>query len=208
MSHFNDSAATWDTPQKIQMMKTLAKAAIQSLQPLLSSNDKLDIIDFGCGTGLFGLEFADFARTITGIDTSEGMLAVFEEKTNGEDHIQGLLLDLEQTDALKSVPANLRADLILSAMAFHHLKQPDLVLGRLASLLAPGGAVAIVDLDEEDGTFHPDNEGMGVKHFGFAKAAVEQWAYSQNLKLQHQIIYDLAKSDRTYPIFLAVVTQH
>lgn len=207
MSHFNDSAAQWDTPQKIQMMGTLAKLTNEALHTLLSLNQKLDIIDFGCGTGLYGLEFADYARSITGIDTSEGMLDVFREKTAGQEHIRALLLDLEQPNETLSMPADLQADLILSGMAFHHLKQPDAVLEKLKSLLSPGGAIAIVDLDKEDGTFHPDNKKMGVQHFGFSRHTVEQWAKSHNLVLQYSIIHEVTGNEGTYPVFLAVLTR-
>ncbi|MBN2717477.1 MAG: class I SAM-dependent methyltransferase [Deltaproteobacteria bacterium] len=203
MSHFNRSAATWDTPQKIQMMDTLAGHTIHALAKRLNSENRLDMVDFGCGTGLFGLAFADFAKTLTGIDTSEAMLDVFNHKTAKQPNIQSFLLDFEQPDT--PLPG-IDADLILSAMAFHHLKAPETVLGRLKALLKPNGVIAIVDLDKEDGTFHPNNDEMGVKHFGFSKEAVEKWATSNNLSLDYSIIHTFQKNDKSYPIFLAVMT--
>jgi predicted TPR repeat methyltransferase len=41
---------------------------------------RLDVLDAGCGTGLCGALVAPFARTLTGVDLSEGMLKQAAEK--------------------------------------------------------------------------------------------------------------------------------
>lgn len=89
-------------------------------------------------------------------------------------------------------------------MAFHHLNKPEKMLGTLKNLLNPNGKLAIVDLDEEDGSFHPDNEGMGVKHFGFSKTTLESWAEKEGMTLDHHIINKIDKNNREYGQFLAV----
>ena len=66
MSHFNQAANEWDSDEKTQMMVKLAARTLEHLK----LNKKLDILDFGCGTGLFGLEFKEYIHTLTGIDTS------------------------------------------------------------------------------------------------------------------------------------------
>ena len=206
MSHFNSSAPQWDTPEKIQMMEILSSQTISVLRPLLTSGEKKNIIDFGCGTGLFGLAFSDYLKTLTGIDTSEGMLAVFNEKTANQPHIRTVLADPEDASFEPGALTIPRADLIISSMAFHHLQRPEEVLRRLKPLLAADGAFAIADLDAEDGTFHPNNAKMGVKHLGFSKTAVEKWAQTNQLSLQYDIIHTIHKNDSAYPIFLAVMT--
>lgn len=40
----------------------------------------LDIVDLGCGTGLCGIPFKPFAKTLTGVDLSEKMIEVAKEK--------------------------------------------------------------------------------------------------------------------------------
>ena len=153
MTHFNDQAAQWDSDDKIKMMMGLA----EKTKEILNLSAPLEIMDFGCGTGLFGLEFADYASGLLGVDTSAGMLEVFNQKTNGVEKISSMLIDLEHEDLPK------KFDLIVSSMAFHHLAAPDQMLMKMKQMLNPGGRMAIVDLDEEDGTFHPDNRAMGVK---------------------------------------------
>ena len=95
-------------------------------------------------------------------------------------------------------------DLIVSSMAFHHLNYPGKVLNKLKNNLNSGGKIIVVDLDKEDGTFHPDNEGMGVKHFGFSKETLENWANKSELNLDHYIINSIDKNERKYQQFCAV----
>jgi 2-polyprenyl-3-methyl-5-hydroxy-6-metoxy-1,4-benzoquinol methylase len=96
-------------------------------------------------------------------------------------------------------------DLIVTAMAFHHLKDPKAVLSLFKKHLTPAGRVFVIDLDEEDGSFHPDNEGMGVHHFGFSKNTMESW--SQDLgfdSFQQEIVYEMFKNDRSYGIGMGI----
>jgi len=67
-------------------------------------------------------------------------------------------------DIFKSRPVGL-FDLIFSAMALHHVQNTDALLDRFASLTAPGGWIALADLDTEDGTFHSGDS--GPVHPGF-----------------------------------------
>lgn len=193
-SHFNDMAEVWDSPEKIQLMKVLADKTREAL----SLKEPLDIMDFGCGTGLFGLELADYAKTLLGVDTSEKMLDAFDKKTEGAEHIESMLVDLEKDSIDRSF------DLIVSSMAFHHLGSPMSMIGKMKDVLRPGGRLAIVDLDKEDGTFHPDNEGMGVRHFGFSELEMQVWAQEAGMTLNRTIINEVNKNDKIYPQFLAV----
>lgn len=195
-SHFNKKAAEWDSESKIKMMGELAKRTQDILQ--LTHHQSLDIMDFGCGTGLFGLEFAPFAKTLLGVDTSSGMLEIFDKKTSGYHHIQSRNINLE----IDKIPETF--DLIISSMAFHHLISPSEVLVKLKAMLNLGGRMAIVDLDKEDGSFHPDNKEMGVKHFGFSKEELMGWTQQAGLKLQYKIINTIEKNKKNYPQFLAI----
>ena len=62
------------------------------------------------------------------------------------------------------IPAE-RYDCIVSSMTLHHVADIVRLLAAMRSMLAPGGHIALADLDEEDGSFHHDN--TGVEHFGF-----------------------------------------
>lgn len=196
MSHFNHAANDWDSEGKIKLMNRLASNASKKL----NLEKGLDILDFGCGTGLFGLEFIDYAKSITGIDTSEGMLDVFKSKVEGLDHIDCILKDLEN----EPFGSDKKFDLIVSSMTFHHLTNPKAMIRKLAELLKAGGKMAIVDLEKEDGTFHPNNKEMGVKHFGFSEEELRSWAQETGLEVDISTINSVEKNDREYNQFLAV----
>lgn len=195
MNHFNEVAKQWDSVEKIEMMKALAEKTVAALK----LKRPVKMLDFGCGTGLFSLAMADYLETLTGVDTSSGMLEIFNQKTKGHKHIKSVLIDLEQEDLSE------KFDLIVSSMAFHHLKDPGAMIVKLKGMLNDQGRIAIVDLVKEDGTFHPDNEGMGVRHFGFSEDEINQWAHTAGLQVSRQIINVVHKNGREYPQFLAVL---
>lgn len=196
MNHFKQAAPTWDKPERVQMVKAYA----EKIKAHLHASTNLKILEVGCGTGLLGSNFLDGKNKILGIDTSKDMLEVFDQKFKGDLNIRSKFLNLEEQDLDEK-----NFDLILSSMAFHHLKNPDMVLKKLKNLLSPSGLIAIVDLDEEDGSFHPDPKNMGVHHFGFAKSNLVQWAESSDFKnFSHEIIHTVKKNGAAYPVFLAV----
>lgn len=194
MNHFNDAANTWDTEQKIKMIKKFANKT----EEYLDSNKRYKILDFGCGTGIFGLELLDYASELIGLDTSEGMLAAFDNKIKNLDHVSTKLLNLEQEDI------NENFDLIISSMAFHHLIDPLKMVQKMKTILNPEGMLIIIDLEKEDGTFHPNNDEMGVKHHGFSQEDLNEWASSAELHLETQRVNSIHKNDREYGQFIAV----
>ncbi|MCH2534510.1 MAG: class I SAM-dependent methyltransferase [Bdellovibrionales bacterium] len=202
MSHFNESASSWDSPEKITMMKNLARKVIDIYPDIFSKDKKYDIMDFGAGTGLFGLEFLDFAKSLTAVDTSEAMLDELKSKTKERQDVFTYNIDLESTNLDKSF------DIILSSMAFHHLQSPESVMLKFKAMLNPNGKILIIDLCKEDGSFHPDNDKMGVKHHGFAEQEVKKWASHTNMNLNYSIINEIEKNHQIYQQFLAVVDKN
>lgn len=63
-------------------------------------------------------------------------------------------------------------DVIYSSMALHHVKETEKLLQKFRKLLAPGGCIALIDLDTEDGSFHGDIP--GVHHNGFQRDEIER----------------------------------
>lgn len=197
MDHFNKVANEWDSAEKISLMKELATKVKNSVELEFD----LEILDFGCGTGLFGLEFVDHAKRLVGMDSSQAMLDVFDLKTASISTINSVCVDLQESEFKDQF------DLIISSMAFHHLKDPLNVLEKLVKLLKDKGQILIVDLDKEDGSFHPDNQGMGVKHYGFSKDELQMWQDKLNLKFEWKIINKILKNEREYNQFLAVYSK-
>jgi ubiquinone/menaquinone biosynthesis C-methylase UbiE len=156
---FNAAAATWDeNPGRVKMAHDVAQAIIGTIRP----GPAMDVLDFGCGTGLLALALQPYVRTITAVDNSQGMLDVLDAKVKaqGIKNVRTRRVDLEERDDLTGT-----FDLAVSSMTFHHIRDTGMLLDRIAGVLKPGGKIAIADLDLDEGKFHDSNE--GVFHFGF-----------------------------------------
>lgn len=157
---FNKEALTWETPARVKLAGDISSAMLVQLQ---LAQDK-DVLDFGCGTGLIAMGLAPHVRTLTGYDTSSGMLAVFQKKT------ASLLKDnitLIQGDDAAHCNIGGPYHLIISSMTLHHVLDIPKIFAIFQQALHPGGQIVIVDLDEEGGKFHDNNE--GIFHFGFKR---------------------------------------
>jgi ubiquinone/menaquinone biosynthesis C-methylase UbiE len=195
MSHFNQLANSWDTPEKILQNTKYAN----EVKEIISNKNPKRILEVGCGTGLLGSQFITNENFLLGIDMSTEMLKVFDDKFKNF-HTRSLILNLETHDLPET-----QFDLIISSMAFHHLKTPLDILNKLKNHLSPNGAIAVIDLDEEDGTFHPDPKNMGVFHFGFSSLTMEKWAkLIEARSFYRKTINVIAKNNKEYPVCLSV----
>lgn len=161
---FDLEAALWDEkPTRVKLAHDIATAIIQQI----TLNTQMDVLDFGCGTGLLTLQLQPFVRSITGVDSSAGMLDVLTQKSikHHLHNVKTLQLDLEQGDAL---PGNYH--LVVSNMTLHHIENVKPLLGLLHKAIAPAGYLGIADLDCDDGQFHENH--TGVFHNGFERAAI------------------------------------
>jgi len=155
---FDKEAATWDTPPRVKLAGDVSKTMLGRLH----LTKDMDILDFGCGTGLVALPFNALVHSITGVDSSKGMLEVFESKAQKQrvDNVKTRYLDLTKGDVVGD-----HYHAIVSSMTLHHVKDTRKILEHFYGALLPGGQIAIADLDEEEGRFHDNND--GVFHFGF-----------------------------------------
>lgn len=164
--NFDAAAATWDAnPQRVRMAQEIfdAIAARVELKP------GLRVLDFGCGTGLLTLRIGERTGSVTGADTSEGMLEKLLEKSRAAGASGVAVLHLKSQDGSGLTG---EYDLIASSMTFHHVRDVAALTARLAERLRPGGCLCVADLDPEGGRFHADN--AGVFHFGFSRDELER----------------------------------
>lgn len=160
--NFDEVAAAWDEqPGRLKVMGNIATAMFDRI-PLTAD---MDVMDFGCGTGLLSLRVADQVKSLTGVDTSEAMLARFEQKAKELelDHVHSLKVDLDQG---ADIPG--RYDMVVSSMVFHHIENIESVMVRLYDVLKPNGILCVADLDLDGGLFHEDP--TGVFHDGFDRS--------------------------------------
>jgi len=163
---FNKVAATWDEePRRLKLAGDVADSIAKNI-PLTSS---MDVLDFGCGTGLLTLNLQRHVRSITGVDSSQGMLEKLREKTEhlGVSNVAAVYKDMDKGDVLEG-----GFHLITSCMTLHHIKNIEPLLHIFYNCILPSGYIAIADLDLDDGQFHEDS--TGVFHNGFDRTWLHQ----------------------------------
>jgi ubiquinone/menaquinone biosynthesis C-methylase UbiE len=160
-SRFDQAAATWDdNPMRIALMRAVGEAILSEARP----TNEMDVLDYGCGTGLVGLYLLPSVRSVTGADNSAGMLDVLRKKIKdgGLANMQTMRLDLEHDP----LPTG-RYHLIVSSMALHHIADTAGILRAFYQLLHPQGILCLADLDTEPGVFHTPDMVISVHHHGF-----------------------------------------
>jgi predicted TPR repeat methyltransferase len=162
---FNQEAAQWDAnPGRVKLANDVAAAIVRTA----AISQDMDALDFGCGTGLVTLRLQPFVKTITGVDSSEGMLNVLRGKVRagGLTNVQTQLVDFEKGDRVEG-----RFHLVVSSMTLHHVPDTSALFSQWFGLLVPRGLLCFADLDTEDGSFHGDN--TGVFHLGFDRSKLK-----------------------------------
>lgn len=163
---FDKEATSWDDHP---VRKKLAKDVASAISRKIVLTTDMDVMDFGCGTGLLTIQLQPLVRSVTGVDSSQGMLDIFKGKIAKLklNRVNGLLVDLDNGDSLDG-----NYDLVVSNMTLHHIKEIEPLITRFHSIIAPAGYLCIADLDLDNGLFHEDN--TGVFHFGFARTALRR----------------------------------
>lgn len=201
-SYFDQSAATWDNePGRIALVKAVGEAILQQAEP----TKDMDVLDYGCGTGLVSLFLLPHVRSVTGADNSPGMLEVLNRKIaeRGIENMRAIRLNLEN-DPLP----NERYRLIVTSMTMHHVADTGRVLRAFHALLHPGGRVCIADLDREPGLFHRPEAARSVHHHGFDRGWLkDQLAAAGFTQMQEVTAHTLHKpvkngGERAFPVFL------
>lgn len=99
---FDSKSAQWDSnPTRVKMAYDVVDAIMTSI-PL---NSAMEIMDFGCGTGLLSTQLSYLVKSVTSIDSSKGMLSVVEQKIERDNlkNIHTIHVDLEQGDRLSGM---------------------------------------------------------------------------------------------------------
>ncbi len=157
--HFDEIAREYDNEQyRLDRSKALAQIIIEKLNP----GKEWEILDFGGGTGQVSIYLQPLVKRITALDNSEEMLNVFQEKLD-EKGITNYDLIKGEIDVL--LPEKGKYNAIFSTMTFHHIEDIETTVQKLYTIIKPGGKVAILDLETEDGDFHSDD--IDIFHEGF-----------------------------------------
>ncbi|MFD2416638.1 class I SAM-dependent methyltransferase [Amycolatopsis pigmentata] len=200
MSSFDEKAATWDDEGRIERARVLA-AAVRRAVALTGSTR---LFEYGAGTGLVSQELAPGVGAITLADPSAGMREVMQDKVaKGTLPATTRVWDLDLSAG--SVPDE-HFDVVVTVMALHHIPDLTPVFDGFARLLDDRGHLCVIDLVQEDGSFHDDPDFHGHHGFDTRDLSVKlEAAGFTDVRVEQ--IYEVAKAGATYPLFLATCTK-
>jgi ubiquinone/menaquinone biosynthesis C-methylase UbiE len=202
---FDKVASSWDEePRRVKLAADVAGA----ISSETGFSFDMDVLDYGCGTGLVTLHIQPHVRSITGADTSQGMLDVLRRKASeaGLVNVRTTLIDLS-----KNVPVEGKFHLIVSSMTLHHVEDVQALFDNFYHALLPGGRLCVADLDMEDGSFHSDTK--GVAHFGFDRGEIGNMLNNAGFTDIRDVTASVIVKEtedtvrREYPVFLVIANK-
>ncbi|MHC1727822.1 MAG: class I SAM-dependent methyltransferase [Syntrophobacteraceae bacterium] len=164
--NFDEEAASWDkNPGRVKLANEIADVIAEEkiVEP------GMDVLEFGCGTGLLTLRLQPLVRSITGVDSSSGMLGVLKAKIEEQNLVN---IKMEYLDPAKGPVLEGSYQLVVCSMTLHHVREIVPLINEFFKITAPNGRLCIADLDPEHGEFHGDND--TVFHSGFDRPSLRR----------------------------------
>lgn len=195
---FSAKAGDWDADDaKQQLSAGIASAMLSHI----NFTPDMQVMDFGAGTGLVCGHIAAKVGRVLAVDISPAMLNRLAAKEALKDKVDVLCQDI------LAQPITAKFDVIVSAMAMHHVENTKKLMDSLLAHLQPGGKVALADLDAEDGSFHPADID-GVYHAGFGREALARTMQQAGFSdIAFDTAYTVHKDGKMFPIFLVIATK-
>ncbi len=197
---FSEKAQDWDAQTPVQKISSAVGA---TLKQQVALHPEMEVMDFGAGTGLISSHVAPQVAQIVAVDVSAAMLEKLQEKPELQGKVEAVCQNILDQPLKRSF------DLIMSAMALHHVEDTAQLFRCFADHLKPGGQVALADLDTEDGTFHQQGND-GVFHFGFDRDHLQKLLTASGfteVTFQTPHVVKREDSDREYPLFFVTATR-
>ncbi|MDX2217957.1 MAG: tetratricopeptide repeat protein [Burkholderiales bacterium] len=163
---FDDLAPRFESHLVGTLGYRIPEELIALLKPWLAGRDPVDVIDLGCGTGLFGREIKPWARTLAGCDLSSAMVAQCRG-TGLYDRVE----QLELVPFLGGMGAA-STDVVAATDVFVYVGDLSRIFAETARVLRPGGrfGFSIELADSGDFTLR------ATSRFAQSKAYIERLA--------------------------------
>ncbi|MCP1100952.1 ubiquinone/menaquinone biosynthesis C-methylase UbiE [Aequitasia blattaphilus] len=140
---FERIAYQYDTEKRIEVAKICSDVIRTNIQQ--GNTKEKALVDFGCGTGLVGMEFLEDFKTVLFIDSAQKMTEVVEQKIEQlqTENATTLCLNLEEESV-----RDIRGDYIFIVQTLLHIKDTEFILKQLFQMLNPNGHLIIIDFDK------------------------------------------------------------
>lgn len=164
-------ASRYDTADRVALADIIAAAT----RAQLKDTENLTLLDYGCGTGLVGLNLVKSFSTVLFIDASAQMLELLEQKIVKKKIKNATTLCC---DFLVEVPPNVQVDYVILSQVLLHIPDTRLILTRLYNVIKTQGHLIVVDFDKNERILydkvHNGFEQQALKsligHIGFSSA--------------------------------------
>ncbi|PFH52490.1 hypothetical protein AMATHDRAFT_46336 [Amanita thiersii Skay4041] len=212
---FDHLAPRYDTDPRTT--ERAQKSALAMRKMYAFNEDTTQVLDYACGTGLISRELAPFAKSITGVDISQGMVDEYNRRV----HNQGI--PPQEMHAvctrLQARPGELdgaQFDVAVCASAYHHMESIEETTSILAYFLKPGGTLLVVDLETSDqgpicnadGTHHQHQHHLVPHHDGFEKADIEHaFLHAGLTSFTYEIAFTARRDAHPVTLFVAKGTK-
>lgn len=180
--NFDNEALTWDDEKRVSRAKVISQEIVKAIEIKKSYS----ALEFGCGTGLISFNIHDSFHSVTLVDNSRGMISILNSKIedNKIQNMEAYCTDINNESILTGT-----YDVIYTSMAMHHIQDTEKTLKSLFELLNKDGFLCIVDLDEEDGSFHGVEKDF-TGHNGFNQLDLTNLLYKVGFEeIESKIIY-------------------
>lgn len=191
---FEQMASRYDTEDRIELAKVIAKEVKQELQKSTTKS----LIDYGSGTGLVSLQLSELVDSILLVDSSKQMLDVAEAKISRRGISNAKVL---YSDFTKETP-QLKADIVLMSLVLLHIPDTEKILQQLFSILNESGELIIVDFDKNDQIDHPkvhngfSHEGLKdiLSEVGFDSIEIKTFYHGKKIFMNQDASMFIARS--------------
>ncbi len=165
------------TKSKVDGPPSEMGAYLAALAPLLPR--RALALDAGTGDGRLLEVLAPVYERVVAIDRSDAQLALARERVaaRGFENVTLLRGELDAKELRRAVGSG--ADAVVASRVLHHAPQPAKVVGQLASLCAPGGALIVVDYARHDDESMRDQADAWL---GFEPAELRRFARAAGLE--------------------------
>eukprot|EP00005_Dracoamoeba_jomungandri_P014196 CAMPEP_0174262724 /NCGR_PEP_ID=MMETSP0439-20130205/14868_1 /TAXON_ID=0 /ORGANISM="Stereomyxa ramosa, Strain Chinc5" /LENGTH=222 /DNA_ID=CAMNT_0015347613 /DNA_START=25 /DNA_END=690 /DNA_ORIENTATION=- len=212
--YFDKKAGDWDHIDWKRELDEKQMSTLKEKCPELFTSEAKDsscIMDFGCGTGAKAIMFAQTAKEVVAVDTSQGMLDQVKTKAEekGIANITPILGDILEVAASLS-SENKTFDLIFSSFALHHIEDPVSVFSAVYPLLKSGGKIVVFDLlkTEKSIEFHSKHAHAhaGVHHHGgfTIETAEGYFANCSDVQVSGFAPFSVSKEDKDFDVLCVI----
>lgn len=196
---FKEKSSDWD---KNELVQALSSAVGNAILARVSFERHMNVMDFGAGTGLISSHVSPMVNKIVAVDISAAMLEKLVAKPELHGKVEAVCQNIIEH------PLEQKFDLIMSAMAIHHVEDVSRLIQCFAQHLKPDGTIALADLDKEDGSFHQEGT-QGVYHFGFERYELKRILKQNGFgNVRFVTAHTVNKNDKDYSVFLVTATKY